>query len=38
MVAPFMGTLFGGMLYDVFLYTGEVSPINTPWNRPSEPV
>ncbi|EGD95973.1 aquaglyceroporin [Trichophyton tonsurans CBS 112818] len=30
MVAPFFGCLFGGFLYDVFLYTGE-SPINTPW-------
>jgi aquaglyceroporin related protein len=30
MVAPFFGTMFGGFLYDTFLYTGE-SPINTPW-------
>ncbi|KAF9871197.1 MIP family channel protein [Colletotrichum karsti] len=30
MVAPFLGTLFGGFLYDVFLYTGE-SPINSPY-------
>lgn len=30
MVAPFFGTLFGGFLYDVFLYTGE-SPINSPY-------
>jgi len=30
MVAPFFGCLFGGWLYDVFLFTGE-SPINTPW-------
>lgn len=30
MVAPFFGTLFGGFLYDVFIYTG-VSPINTPY-------
>ena len=30
MVAPFLGTCFGGFLYDVFLFTGE-SPINTPW-------
>jgi aquaglyceroporin related protein len=29
-VAPFLGTLFGGFLYDVFIFTGE-SPINTPW-------
>jgi aquaglyceroporin related protein len=30
MVAPFCGCLFGGWLYDVFLFTGE-SPINTPY-------
>jgi len=30
MVSPFFGCLFGGFLYDVFLFTGE-SPINTPW-------
>ncbi|KAI3534340.1 MIP family channel protein [Colletotrichum abscissum] len=30
MVAPFFGTLFGGFLYDVFIFTGE-SPINTPY-------
>lgn len=30
MVAPFVGCLTGGILYDVFIYTGE-SPINTPW-------
>ncbi len=30
MVAPFAGCLFGGFLYDVFLFTGE-SPINTPY-------
>ncbi|KAM3513532.1 hypothetical protein MY11210_002819 [Beauveria gryllotalpidicola] len=29
-VAPFLGTLFGGFLYDVFIYTGP-SPINSPW-------
>jgi len=29
MVAPFFGCLFGGWLYDMFLFTGE-SPINTP--------
>ncbi|EEP78744.1 conserved hypothetical protein [Uncinocarpus reesii 1704] len=29
-VAPFLGCVFGGFLYDVFLYTGD-SPINTPW-------
>lgn len=43
MVAPFFGCMFGGFLYDVFLYTGE-SPINTPWMglgrfmRPSQDV
>jgi aquaglyceroporin related protein, other eukaryote len=31
MVAPFMGCSFGGFLYDVFIYTGPDSPINTPW-------
>lgn len=30
MIVPFLGCLFGGFLYDVFIYTGE-SPINTPW-------
>ncbi|KAK3938562.1 aquaporin-like protein [Diplogelasinospora grovesii] len=38
MVAPFFGCLFGGFLYDVFLYTGE-SPINKPFmgvTRPKE--
>ncbi|KAJ6782323.1 hypothetical protein PWT90_11111 [Aphanocladium album] len=30
MVAPFMGTVFGGFLYDLFVYTGP-SPVNTPW-------
>ncbi|KAL1876846.1 hypothetical protein VTK73DRAFT_9148 [Phialemonium thermophilum] len=30
MVAPFFGCLFGGWLYDMFLFTGD-SPINTPW-------
>ncbi|KAI9049746.1 hypothetical protein LZ554_005898 [Drepanopeziza brunnea f. sp. 'monogermtubi'] len=30
MVAPFFGCLFGGWLYDVFIFTGD-SPINTPW-------
>lgn len=30
MVAPFLGCLFGGWLYDVFIFTGD-SPINTPW-------
>lgn len=28
MVAPFCGCLFGGVLYDLFIYTGP-SPINT---------
>ncbi|KAK5133629.1 hypothetical protein LTR08_007577 [Meristemomyces frigidus] len=27
---PFAGCLFGGIVYDVFIYTGP-SPINTPW-------
>lgn len=27
-VAPFAGCLFGGFLYDVFIYTGPESPIN----------
>ncbi|OQD73256.1 hypothetical protein PENDEC_c016G02686 [Penicillium decumbens] len=31
MVAPFLGCAFGGWIYDVFLYTGLDSPINTPW-------
>jgi aquaglyceroporin related protein len=31
MVAPFCGMLVGGMLYDVFVYTGPESPVNTPW-------
>lgn len=30
MVAPFIGCVFGGFLYDVFLFDGE-SPINTPY-------
>ena len=30
MVAPFAGCAFGGLLYDVFIYTGP-SPVNTPW-------
>ncbi|KAL2015143.1 hypothetical protein VTK56DRAFT_6209 [Thermocarpiscus australiensis] len=30
LVAPFCGCVFGGLLYDVFIYTGP-SPINTPW-------
>ncbi|KAF7185583.1 Glycerol uptake/efflux facilitator protein [Pseudocercospora fuligena] len=30
MVAPFCGCLFGGVLYDLCIYTGP-SPINTPW-------
>ena len=29
-VAPFCGCLFGGILYDIFIYTGP-SPINTPY-------
>ncbi len=31
MVAPFAGTIFGGLLYDLFIYTGPESPVNTPW-------
>lgn len=30
MVIPFLGCLFGGFLYDTFIYTGN-SPINTPY-------
>ena len=30
MVAPFCGCVFGGFLYDVFMFTGD-SPINTPF-------
>ncbi|PHH86595.1 hypothetical protein CDD83_10007 [Cordyceps sp. RAO-2017] len=30
MVAPFLGCLSGGALYDLFIYTGE-SPMNSPW-------
>ncbi|MCQ6483126.1 aquaporin, partial [Vibrio parahaemolyticus] len=29
MVAPFLGTAFGGFLYDMFIYTGH-SPVNSP--------
>ncbi|VUC23231.1 unnamed protein product [Clonostachys rosea] len=31
MVAPFFGTAFGAFLYDIFMYTGKDSPVNTPW-------
>jgi aquaglyceroporin related protein len=31
MVAPFLGCLTGGFLYDVFIYTGAETPINTPF-------
>lgn len=31
MVASFLGCTFGGFLYDLFVYTGPESPINTPW-------
>lgn len=31
MVASFLGCTFGGFLYDLFIYTGPESPINTPW-------
>lgn len=30
MVAPFLGCMSGGFLYDLFIYTGS-SPVNTPW-------
>jgi len=30
-VAPFCGTIFGGFLYDLFIYTGPESPVNSPW-------
>ena len=30
MIAPFIGCLFGGLLYDIFIYTGP-SPINSPY-------
>jgi aquaglyceroporin related protein, other eukaryote len=30
MVIPFFGCMFGGLLYDLFIYTGP-SPVNTPW-------
>lgn len=30
-VAPFLGCTFGGWLYDMFLYTGTDSPVNTPY-------
>lgn len=30
-VAPFIGCLLGGFLYDAFMYTGDESPINWPW-------
>jgi len=29
-VAPFLGATFGGFLYDLSIYTGPESPINTP--------
>jgi aquaglyceroporin related protein len=29
-VAPFLGCLFGGFLYDTFLFTGD-SPMNLPY-------
>lgn len=31
MVATTIGCAFGGWLYDVFIYTGPESPVNTPW-------
>lgn len=30
-VASFLGCIFGGFLYDVFISTGPESPISTPW-------
>ncbi|KAL3492225.1 putative aquaglyceroporin [Aspergillus germanicus] len=30
-VAPFLGCTFGGWLYDMFLYVGSESPVNTPY-------
>ena len=30
MVAPFCGCVFGGFLYDLFIYTGPESPLNAP--------
>ncbi|KAL4940310.1 hypothetical protein BDV06DRAFT_213569 [Aspergillus oleicola] len=30
-VAPFLGCSFGGWLYDMFLYVGQDSPMNTPY-------
>jgi len=30
-VAPFCGCFFGGLLYDISIYTGPESPINSPW-------
>ena len=31
MIAPFLGCTLGGWIYDLFLYTGLDSPVNTPW-------
>lgn len=31
LVAPFCGCLFGGFLYDLLIYTGPESPLNSPW-------
>ncbi|KAF2142690.1 uncharacterized protein K452DRAFT_226814 [Aplosporella prunicola CBS 121167] len=30
MIIPFIGTIFGAFLYDLFIFTGP-SPLNTPW-------
>ena len=30
MVIPFIGCMFGGFLYDFFIYTGPESPLNSP--------
>ncbi|KAI9684967.1 MAG: hypothetical protein M1820_010868 [Bogoriella megaspora] len=31
MVAPFCGAIFGGFLYDFFIFSGPESPLNEPW-------
>lgn len=37
-VAPFVGTMTGGLVYDVFVHTGGRSPIRTPWTQTSDAV
>lgn len=37
-VAPFVGTLTGGLMYDIFVHTGGRSPIRTPWTQTFEAV